>query len=230
MVATGLVGGFDVGTGVLALLTVERYTGSKLLGGLAFSVGFIALALASSELFTEDFLVPVSAVVARKSRVSSLVRLWALTLLANLAGGWVMTTLIMSGLPGLDRTALADGSYYAGLGFGWRAFALALLAGIVMTLMTWMQHSSRSVLAKTLAAGSAAFLLVGAGLSHAIVGSLLMFAALHTGRAPFDYLSWLGWVSWAALGNLIGGLAFVTLLRLLQVHQRVAVERSNPTV
>ena len=31
-------------------------TGDKLLGGLAFSIGFIALTLARSELFTEDFL------------------------------------------------------------------------------------------------------------------------------------------------------------------------------
>ena len=54
--ATGLVGGIDVGSGVLSLLLVEYYTKSKILGGLAFSVGFIALALARSELFTEDFL------------------------------------------------------------------------------------------------------------------------------------------------------------------------------
>src|SRR5579862_2005319 len=48
LIATGLVGGIDVGTGVLALLLVEHTTGNKLLGGLAFSIGFIALALARS--------------------------------------------------------------------------------------------------------------------------------------------------------------------------------------
>ena len=36
MASTGLVGGIDVGTGVLGLLLVECSTGSKLLGGLAF--------------------------------------------------------------------------------------------------------------------------------------------------------------------------------------------------
>src|SRR4051812_19607791 len=45
-VATGLVGGIDVATGVLALLVVEAETGNKLLAGLAFSIGFIALAMA----------------------------------------------------------------------------------------------------------------------------------------------------------------------------------------
>lgn len=66
LVATGFLGGLDVGVGVLALLLVEQATHSVLLGGLAFSVGFIALTLARSELFTEDFLVPVVAMVANR--------------------------------------------------------------------------------------------------------------------------------------------------------------------
>ena len=43
LIATGLVGGIDVATGVMAMLVVEAKTGDKLLGGLAFSIGFIAL-------------------------------------------------------------------------------------------------------------------------------------------------------------------------------------------
>jgi len=43
VIATGLLGGLDVGVGVLALLLVEHATGNKLLGGLAFSIGFMAL-------------------------------------------------------------------------------------------------------------------------------------------------------------------------------------------
>src|SRR5918997_5284449 len=65
LLSTGFLGGLDAGVGVLALLLVEHATHSVLLGGLAFSIGFIALALARSELFTEDFLVPVAAVVAQ---------------------------------------------------------------------------------------------------------------------------------------------------------------------
>ena len=69
LLATGLMGGLDIGAGVLALLLVEHLTGSPLLGGLAFSIGFIALTLARSELFTEDFLVPVAAVAAQRGRL-----------------------------------------------------------------------------------------------------------------------------------------------------------------
>lgn len=81
--------------GVLALLAVERATGSALLGGVAFSIGFTALALGHSELFTEGFLVPVTVVAAGEARVRALLRLWVGTFVGYLAGGalstWVST-------------------------------------------------------------------------------------------------------------------------------------------
>lgn len=228
LLSTGFVGGVDVGTGVLALLLVERETGSSLLGGVAFSVGFVALALARSELFTEGFLVPVTTVVARQARVRSLLRLWGGTLVMNLVGGWVVTGLIVQGFPSLRRTAVEAGAFYVNLGLGWRAFALALLGGLAITLMTWMQHSSESLGLKTVPAVTTAFLLGAGQLNHAIVNSLLMFAALHTGAAPFGYLDWLLTAGWAALGNVVGGLVLVTLLRLLQVEHKVREQARRP--
>src|SRR5947209_13416484 len=125
LLATGFVGGVDVGTGVLALLLVEEGTHNKLLGGLAFAVGFIALALARSELFTEDFLVPVATVLARQARFRMLLRLWVGTLVTNLAGGWLFTWLIVRGYPELRGSAIEAGNHYVQLGIGLRAFALA---------------------------------------------------------------------------------------------------------
>ena len=61
LLATGLFGGIDVGLGVFAYLVVEQATGNRCWRPLAFPIGFIALLLARSELFTENFLVPVVA-------------------------------------------------------------------------------------------------------------------------------------------------------------------------
>ncbi|WP_255449038.1 formate/nitrite transporter family protein [Cellulomonas sp. JZ18] len=93
LVSTGLLGGIDVGTGALAYLVVLEQTGDHLLAGLAFSIGFVALLLARSELFTENFLVPVTALVARRGTLRQLLRLWGATLVLNLLGagpsrGW----------------------------------------------------------------------------------------------------------------------------------------------
>ncbi|HEX9316767.1 MAG TPA: formate/nitrite transporter family protein, partial [Actinomycetota bacterium] len=101
-------------------------------------------------------------------------------------------------------------------GIGVRSFALALLGGVIITLMTWMERSTTSVPAKLAAAFTAAFLLAAGSLNHAIVVSLEMFAALHAG-APFGYLDWVRTVLWATLGNMIGGIGLVTVLRLVQV-------------
>ena len=230
LLSTGLLGGIDVGTGVLALLFVEHETGSKVLGGLAFTIGFIALSLAKSELFTEDFLVPVSTVIARQARLRMLPRLWIGTLAANLVGGWIFTYLILQGFPQLGDTAVEAGGFYIDLGFGVQAFALAVLGGTVITLMTWMQHSTESNGLKLVPAVTGGFLLAGAQLNHAVVNSLLIFAALHTGHTSFGYVDWAQTAAFAALGNVVGGLVLVTLLRLFQVPHTVKAERENPAV
>jgi formate-nitrite transporter family protein len=229
LLSTGLVGGIDVGTGVMAMLVVETRTGNKLLAGLAFSVGFIALSLARSELFTEDFLVPVSAVIARQSRFRSLLRLWGATAAMNLVGGWVFTLLVIAGFPDIHKTAAEAGQHYIDLGLGWRAFALALLGGAVITLMTWMQHATESTAVKLVPAITTGFLLAGLQLNHAIVNSLLIFSGLHTHHTSYGYLDWAATAGWAALGNMVGGVALVTVLRMLQVPHKVREQASNPS-
>ncbi len=112
LLATGFIGGGDVGIGVLALLAVEHATGSRVLGALAFTVGFVALTLGRSELFTENFLVPVAAVVARRNRLREILRLWAGTLVSNLAGGWVVTGLVVAAKPSLAETAIESAGFY----------------------------------------------------------------------------------------------------------------------
>src|SRR3954454_18096773 len=99
LLATGFLGGVDVGIGVLAYLVVRHHTGNPLLGALAFTIGFVTLLMAGSELFTENFLVPVIAVVAGRGSVAELLRLWLVTLAMNLAGGFVLAGMIVAALP-----------------------------------------------------------------------------------------------------------------------------------
>jgi formate-nitrite transporter family protein len=226
LLATGFLGGLDVGVGVLALLLLEEATHSAMLGGLGLALGFIALTLARSELFTEDFLIPVAAVVAKTASLASLARLWIVTTVTNLAGGWLIVGLVMAGFPSLRSTAVESGRFYIDLGITWKAFALALVGGMLITLMTHLQHSTESDAVRLVPAIVMGFLLGAGKLNHAIVASLICFAALQVG-APFGYADWLGLLAFAVLGNMIGGLALVTLMRLLQVPHKVLAERRN---
>jgi len=67
LAATGLLGGFHVTLGLLALVVttgalsaVMPSAGAHVLGSLTFGIGFTFLTIGRSELFIENFLIPVS--------------------------------------------------------------------------------------------------------------------------------------------------------------------------
>jgi formate/nitrite transporter FocA (FNT family) len=225
VLTTGLAGGLEVATGVLALLAVYAETGSHLLAGLAFGIGFIALLLARSELFTEGFLVPVTAVVAGRARAAQLAKLWGGTLVANLVGGWLVMWLVVHAFPQLGPTAVESGRHFVDAPLNLQSVCLALLAGSSLTLMTRMQHGTTSDPAKIVAAVAGAFLLAGLQMFHSILDSLIIFAGLHAG-APFGYADWLAWFWYTALLNMAGGLVVVTFLRLLRSKDLIERERA----
>ena len=227
VLATGFFGGTEVAMGVLAYLAVLHATHNQLLAGLAFSIGFLALLLGRSELFTEGFLVPVTTVAAKRASVGQLLKLWTGTLIANLVGGWVLMWLIMTAFPKLHAQTVESATHYISAPVSAETLALTLLGGMAITLMTRMQHGTDAMVGKIAAAVAGAFLLAGLQMFHSILDSLLIFGALATGTAPFGYLSWLSWFGYTALGNVIGGLGLVTLLRLVRSKDRLHEEREE---
>ncbi|WP_308127856.1 formate/nitrite transporter family protein [Modestobacter italicus] len=226
VLTTGFAGGLEVATGVLLLFAVYAETGSHLLAGLAFSVGFIALLLARSELFTEGFLVPVTAVAAGRASVAQLGKLWSGTLVANLLGGWAFMWLVVRAFPDLRATAIESAVHFVDAPLDLQSASLAFLAGIAITLMTRMQHGTESDPAKIIAAVAGALVLAGLQLFHSILDSLIVFAALHAG-APFGYGDWLAWFWYTTLLNMAGGLFVVTLLRLVRSKEMIKEERAK---
>jgi formate/nitrite transporter FocA (FNT family) len=226
VLTTGLAGGLEVALGVLAMLAVYAETGSHLLAGLAFSIGFIALLLARSELFTEGFLVPVTAVVAGRAGVAQLAKLWGGTLAANLVGGWLVMWVVVHALPDLGTTAVESAVPFVDAPLDLQSICLAFLAGSAITLMTRMQHGAETEGAKIVAAVAGAFVLAGLVLFHSILDSLIIFGALHAG-APFGYGDWLAWFWYVTLLNVAGGLLVVTLLRLVRSKELIERERAE---
>src|SRR4051812_24182274 len=225
VLTTGLAGGLEGATGVVALLATYAATGSHLLAGLAFGIGFIALMLARSELFTEGVLGPVPGVVAGRAGIGQLGKLWAGTLVANLVGGWLVMWVVVHALPELGATAVESATGFVEAPLDLQSVCLALLAGSSITLMTRMQHGADSEVGKVAAALAGAFLLAGLVLFHSILDSLIIFGALHAG-APFGYGDWLAWFWYTALLNVVGGLGVVTLLRLVRSKELLEQERA----
>ncbi|ORB31009.1 formate/nitrite transporter family protein [Mycolicibacterium parafortuitum] len=225
VLVTGFFGGTEVAMGVLAYLSVLHATGNQLLAGIAFSIGFLALLLGRSELFTEGFLIPVTTVAAKRANAAQLLKLWTGTLAANLAGGWLIMWLVMTAYPKLREQTTTSAEHFVHAPLNAETVALALLGGMVITLMTRMQHGTDSVPGKIAAAVAGAFLLAGLQMFHSILDSLLIFGALTAGDAPFGYLAWLSWFGYTVVLNIVGGLALVTLLRLIRSKDRLKEER-----
>ncbi|MFW0795639.1 formate/nitrite transporter family protein [Gordonia sp. CPCC 205515] len=228
VIITGLFGGIEVSVGIMAMLAVLHQTGNHLLAGVAFSIGLIAIYLAHSELFTEDFLMPIAAVVARDGRLRDLAKLWIGTLAANLVGGAVMMWIITRAFPEWNSTLAESAEHFVHAPLGLQSICLAILGGSTMTLLTRMQQGTDSPVARIIACVGAAFLLAGLQLFHSVLDSLLIFGGMFSG-ADVSYVDWLRWFWYAVLFNVVGGVVLVTSLRLLRTKELVEEERRDGT-
>jgi formate/nitrite transporter FocA (FNT family) len=226
LVSTGFAGGVDVMLGIVAvtvasagLSKVMPEATAHLLGSLLFGLAFVFITLGRAELFTENFLIPVGAVVAGRSSLGTLVRVWVVTLVFNFIALALLALLVsVKGvLPpgslhaaGVITDTLADRSFLA-------ALLSAILAGVVMTVFTWVTTAAERGTARILAALLVGFLLLAPTLNHAVVGFGEMFLGLIAGTAHAGWLDLLRNVAIAILGNLIGGVGIVFATRLAQV-------------
>jgi formate/nitrite transporter FocA (FNT family) len=230
VLVTSIIGGGEVSLGGLAAMTVvgaamaampnlNLYAGLAL-AGLVFPIGFLFVIIGRSELFTENFLIPVVAVLKTERPAASLISLWSISWFGNMLGCAGTAVLLL--LPGTIGEPIRHGytaytEYKLGVGpLG--VFISAILAGGVMTTLTWSLLSMQHVVGRMLLIGAAAYVLMAANLSHSIVSaSVLLVGFVSTQHGLGDVVIWL---LIATAGNLVGGVGLVTLFRLAQAHQQ----------
>lgn len=226
LAATGLVGGLDVMLGLVAVVVVSGAALSvmepelaHIVGSLAFGIALVFVTVGRSELFTENFMVPVGAVFSGRGRRQDLIQMWAITLLFNLIGLAALSAIIaIDGvLPASAHEAAGD----LATTFEERSLPAmigsALLAGFVMTTFTWVTVASSSDGARIALALLTGFLLLAPTLNHAVVSFGEVVLALFAGTSKIGALDLAGRELVAIAGNLVGGLAFVTATRFVQV-------------
>src|SRR3954470_2334178 len=151
LAATGLVGGVDVMFGILALTVVSGALAvavpeqiAHVGGSLVFGIGFVMLVVGRSELFTENFLVPVASVLRGRAGVGHLGRLWAITTLGNAVGIFALAAMLSRADVVPPETLKAAGTVadtFAARDFG-AALLSGIVAGAVMTVLTWLVHAA----------------------------------------------------------------------------------------
>jgi formate/nitrite transporter FocA (FNT family) len=227
LVSTGIVGGADVMLGVLATLTVTGALTAAIgpdpahiAGSLFFGFGFVFLIVGRGELFTENFLIPIGSLLAGRSSRAGVARLWAVTFLANYLG-IVLFALILSTNGVLESTTLDASGPTADtlVAREWGPSLLsAVVAGAVMTLLTWLAHAAESEPARIMVALVIGFVIAVPTLNHAVVSFGEILLAVFAGTTDAGAGEIVRTLVCAVVGNAVGGFGLVTLNRLIMAR------------
>lgn len=230
---TSFAGGMSISFGAVAMASAAASVGGTLthpsighlVGALLFPIGFVILLIGKTELFTENFLIPVVAVIKRRGSMTQLARLWLTALAFNMIGALVFGYLISRGEVVSPETAaemvgLAEKK--AGYDFE-TGFVKAVFAGWLMTMLTWLLIAAKGMGAQLALIWIIATTIVLGQFNHVVISTSEIFMAMYLG-ADITVFGWLTGAFFPALaGNLVGGLVFVTLIHYMQslFHQPV---------
>lgn len=230
--ALALLAGAFIGLGA-AFATVAMteanlgFGPTRLVGGVAFSLGLILVVVAGAELFTGNNLVAM-AWASRAISTGQLVRNWVVVYAGNLLGSvgtavlvwWSGTWALNSGSVGADALRIA--ATKCSLGFG-EAFARGILCNALVCLAVWLCQSARTTTSKVLAILWPISAFVALGFEHSVanmyfipLGILLKSDASSLGLASdaqiLEALNLSGFMHNlvpVTLGNIVGGTLMV---------------------
>src|SRR5688572_6814086 len=204
---------------------------TRLLSGLAFSLGLILVVVGGAELFTGNTLI-IMAWASRRLSHAALLRNWTLVYIGNFVGA--LGTVLLVYLSGQYRfddgaigaAALATARHKVELGFV-HAVMLGILANALVCLAVWLSFSARTTTDRILSVIFPVTAFVAAGFEHSIANMYFvpLGILLRTGApasfwsaidaVPADY----GALTWQAfllnnlvpvtIGNIIGGAVLV---------------------
>ncbi len=222
-VAAGLIVGFSpMAVAVVQTTALEQELSpylQRLSMAVVYPLGFIMCILSGAQLFTEHTATALYPVLDRKASVQSLLKLWFVVVVGNLAGAAISALLLYAG----NDVIKAEIGFVA-IGHHLVDFAnqsllvSATLAGWLMAMGAWLACSSPRTIAQITVIYIATFLIGLGGLHHSIAGSVEIFAALLFGT-EFTVGQAIRFVSIALIGNLFGGSCFVALLNYAYIRR-----------
>jgi formate transporter len=242
MFALAILAGAFIGCGAIFATVVTTGLGAvgmgygvvKLLGGLVFCLGLVAVVVAGAELFTGNNLI-IMAFASRRITLYRLLRNWVIVYIGNFVGSiltaavMLATKQYMSSNGALGANAVNIANSKCGLEF-FQAIALGIMCNALVCLAVWLTFSARSTTDKILAILFPITAFVAAGFEHSVANMYFIPMGLFIkGFAGADFWNAIGMtaadfgnLTWGAfflqnllpvtIGNIIGGSGFVGLV------------------
>jgi formate/nitrite transporter len=220
MLMLGICAGGFIGLGGLYSVIVFSdptlpFAVSRLLGGLAFSLGLILVVVAGAELFTGNNLL-VMAWADGKITTAEVIRNWVVVYIANAIGAIGLALVVWLAHHGdMNQGAVAAqyvkiAAVKTSLPF-WEAFFKGVLCNLLVCLAVWMAMAARGVTDQILAVVFPISAFVAAGFEHSVanmylipLGILLSAGTPVAGASP-DWGGFLSNLVPVTLGNIAGG-------------------------
>jgi formate/nitrite transporter len=204
MLYTLVVTGSDLGFGL-----------TRLIGGIAFSLGLILVIVGGAELFTGNALI-VMAAASRQVSVAALLRNWGIVYVGNFVGSLGAVILVyLSGTLALEAGAVGGTAReiaQAKLALpADQAFFRGVLCNALVCLAVWLCFSARDVAGKVLAIVWPISAFVALGFEHSVANMYLIPIGMLAGAAP-DVIGFAHNLFWVTLGNIVGGAGGVALV------------------
>lgn len=210
-----------LGSAALTALVSGNGEPALAVGYLLYPLGFIAVALGSYQLFTENTLTPVTLVMTRIASVPALLRVWGVVFVANVLGAALSAyVLATTGVFSPQATTIAPEFGIHFLSLSWSAiFWKGVFAGGIIAGMVWLIHAARDTAARVLLIFILTYTVAVGGLAHCIVSSVEVLYVVFNGGASISEFLW-GFLAPATLGNTAGGVVLVALLNYSQTRER----------
>jgi formate/nitrite transporter FocA (FNT family) len=222
LLISGLSAGLDVGFSVLLMAVMLTLVGGTLSAPVVdilvanmYSVGFIFVILGRSELFTEHTTLAFLPVLNQRASIGALARLWGLIYGSNLVGTAIFALLVTRIGPALgvvEPAAFGDIARKMVEHPWWVILTSGILAGWLMGLLSWLVTASRDTISQVLLVWLVTTSIGLAGLHHSIVGTVEVLAGIFANQG-ITLLDYGHFILWATLGNAVGGLVFVALVK-----------------
>ncbi len=207
---------------------------SRVIGGIAFSLGLILVIVGGAELFTGNNLI-IMAWASRKLSTWRVIRNWGIVYIGNLCGAVATALFVFCGhhyqMAGgaVGLTALNIGLDKVNLDFS-QAIILGILCNAMVCMAVWLTYSARTVMGRILAIIFPIAGFVAAGFEHCVAnmyfipyailvkvgGSDAFWQSIGTTATSYDNLTWGSFFVYnlipVTIGNMIGGVFFVALV------------------
>jgi formate/nitrite transporter FocA (FNT family) len=193
-----------------------------LVSPLGYTIGFLIVIVGRQQLFTENTLTPILALIHNRDlrTLWRVLRLWGIVLIANVVGALLFATVLAHGAafdPDVTR-AFADVGHQVMRADFSVTFLRAIYAGWLIALMVWLLPAAEG--SRPLIILIITYIVALSGFPHVIAGSVDCAFLVQIGEANWhDFL--VRFFEPTLLGNIVGGVALVAALNYGQVATEV---------